>query len=272
MSQDLTPKIQDLISLKGRTALITGGAGYIGKAIANAYAELGANIAILDMDEDTIKETTASISEQYSVKTMSIPLDLTDDEALRKVPDGVVQELGGLDILVNSAAFTGDSGLSNWAVPFKKQSVSTWRAALDVNLTASFSLCQSSADHLTKSGKGSIINIASIYGVVGPDNALYEGTEMGNPSAYGASKGGLIQFTRYLSTELAPKVRANSISPGGLWRNQDPTFVVRYEKRTPMQRMGTEQDLIGSAIFLASDMSGYVTGQNILVDGGWTAW
>ena len=272
MNKKATPKIHDLMSLKGRTALITGGGGYIGKAIAYAYAELGANIAILDIDKDTVKKITASITDQYSVKTLGIAIDLTNDRDLRRIPDTVSRKMGGLDILVNSAAFTGDSALSDWAVPFQEQSISNWRAALDVNLTASFSLCQSSMEFLAKSGKGSIINISSIYGVVGPDKSLYEGTNIGNPSAYGASKGGLIQFTRYLSTELAPKVRANSISPGGLWRNQDPVFVKRYESKTPMQRMATEQDLVGTAIFLASDMSGYITGQNILVDGGWTAW
>lgn len=264
--------IQKLLSLNGKTALITGGGGHIGKAIAGAFAELGAKVAVLDINADASAQVCDDIAKTHGTQTMSLCLDIVDDDALRAVPNQVANSLGSLDILVNNAAFAGDKNLSGWAVPFEDQSVESWRAALEVNLTAAFSLCQSSAKFLSQSGNGSIINMGSIYGVVGPDNSLYEGTSMGNPAAYGASKGGIIQLTKYLSTVLAPKIRVNAISPGGLWRNQKAKFVERYEKRTPMKRMGNEEDLIGAATYFASDMSAYVTGQNLLVDGGWTAW
>ena len=119
---------------------------------------------------------------------------------------------------------------------------------------------------------GSIINVASIYGVLGPNYSLYEGTDMGNPAAYAVSKGGLIQLTRWLSTTLAPDIRVNTISPGGVFRNQADEFVHRYESRTPLGRMAREEDFIGVTAYLASDLSAYVTGQNLIVDGGWTAW
>ena len=125
---------------------------------------------------------------------------------------------------------------------------------------------------LRASGHGSIIHISSLYGVVGPDMRLYEDTAMGNPAAYGASKGGLIQLNRWLSTVLAPEIRVNAISPGGLWRGQPEAFVGRYVARTPLGRMGTEEDFKGAAAFLASDASAYITGQNLVVDGGFTAW
>ena len=121
-------------------------------------------------------------------------------------------------------------------------------------------------------GRGAIINIGSIYGTVGPDFSLYEGTSMANPAAYGASKGGLAQLTRYLATALAPLVRVNTISPGGIARGQPASFVERYRSRTPLGRMGAEEDLKGAVAFLASDAAAYVTGQNLLVDGGWSAW
>lgn len=179
---------------------------------------------------------------------------------------------GQLDILINNAAFVGTTGLQGWGVPFAEQSVETWRRALEVNLTAAFHLCQGVMPLLQTSGRGSIINMGSIYGEYGPDWSLYKGTAMSNPAAYGASKGGLLQLTRWLATTVAPAVRVNAISPGGIARGQASTFVRRYEARTPLGRMATEDDFRGVIAFLASDMSIYMTGQNLLVDGGWGIW
>jgi NAD(P)-dependent dehydrogenase (short-subunit alcohol dehydrogenase family) len=125
---------------------------------------------------------------------------------------------------------------------------------------------------LAKHERGSIINIGSIYGSVGPNNALYTGTKMGNPAAYNATKGGLVQLTRYLATAMAPRVRVNCMSPGGVARGQPSAFIERYVALTPLGRMATEEDFKGAIAFLASRASGYMTGQNILVDGGFTAW
>jgi NAD(P)-dependent dehydrogenase (short-subunit alcohol dehydrogenase family) len=171
--------------------------------------------------------------------------------------------------LVNNAALVGTSDLVGWAVPFEKQSIDTWRRAIEVNLTAVFDLCQGLTPLLNATKNASIINIASIYGINAPDWSLYEGTSLGNPAAYGVSKGGLIQLTRWLSTTLAPNVRVNAISPGGIFRNQPEEFVKRYSSRTPLKRMATENDFRGAIAFLATDMSRYVTGQVISVDGGW---
>jgi len=157
-------------------------------------------------------------------------------------------------------------------VPFEEQTVDTWRRAIEVNLTAAFDLSKALLPKLKKSGNSSIINVASIYGVTGPVHSMYEDTEMGNPAAYSASKGGLIQFTRWLATTIAPEVRVNAISPGGIYRNQPESFVNRYNERTPLGRMAAEEDLKGIIAYLASDMSKYVTGQNINIDGGWTVW
>lgn len=155
---------------------------------------------------------------------------------------------------------------------FASQSVETWKRALDVNLTSVFALTQACTGLLKASGNGSVINISSIYGDLGPDLRLYEGTAMGNPAAYAASKGGLNQLTRWLSTVLAPDIRVNTISPGGVYRGQPEVFCQRYIQRTPLARMATEEDFKGATAFLASDLSRYVTGQNLKVDGGWGAW
>lgn len=264
--------IKELMDLTGRTALVTGGAGHIGQAFCDALAEAGANVAVLDVDADRVEDTAVRVAEEWSVKTMGLTIDLADEQAVVAAPGKVAEALGSLDILVNCAAFVGTSKLTGWVVPFEEQSVDTWRAALETNLTAPFALIQAATPLLRRSGHGSVVNIGSTYGVVGPDMSLYDDTKMGNPAAYGASKGGLIQLTRWLSTALAPDVRVNSICPGGVARGQDPKFVKRYEARTPMGRMATEEDMKGALLFLASDLSAYVTGQNLLVDGGWTAW
>ena len=125
---------------------------------------------------------------------------------------------------------------------------------------------------LVESDGASIVNIGSIYGMLGPDWGLYEGTAMSNPAAYGASKGALIQLTRWLATTIAPKIRVNIVSPGGIFRDQPNSFVKKYEERTPLGRMANENDFSGAILFLASDLSRYVTGQNIIVDGGWSSW
>jgi NAD(P)-dependent dehydrogenase (short-subunit alcohol dehydrogenase family) len=184
----------------------------------------------------------------------------------------VLERFARLDVLVNCAAFAGTSALPGWVTPFLEQSAATWRRALEVNLTAPFLLTQLCVPALRASGHGSVINVASLYGLAGPDLRLYEGTPMGNPAAYGTSKGGLIQLTRWLATVLAPEVRVNAISPGGVERGQPEAFRERYVARTPLARMGTEEDFKGAAAFLASDASAYLTGQNLILDGGFTAW
>jgi NAD(P)-dependent dehydrogenase (short-subunit alcohol dehydrogenase family) len=159
-----------------------------------------------------------------------------------------------------------------WSGSLSSQSVDTWRRALEVNLTAVFDLSKGLLPLLEESKGSNIINISSIYGLQGPDWSLYEGTSMGNPAAYSASKSGLIGLTHWLATTLSPKVRVNAIAPGGIYRNQPKEFVERYSARTPLRRMATEDDFRGAISFLASDMSQYVTGHTLVVDGGWGAW
>jgi NAD(P)-dependent dehydrogenase (short-subunit alcohol dehydrogenase family) len=184
----------------------------------------------------------------------------------------VVQELGRLDILVHCAAYVGTTQAAGWAVPFEQQSVEAWEAAFRVNLTSAFVMVQEARQTLAHSGMGSVILFGSTYGIAGPDMRLYEGTDMANPAGYAASKGGVLQLTRYLATLLAPQVRVNAITPGGIRRGQPQAFQDRYVSRTPLGRMATEEDLKGAVAYLAGDLSTYVTGHNLIVDGGWTAW
>ena len=265
--------VSELMSLKGRVAVVTGGAGHIGSTIARTYAELGAAVVVLDRPGAAAESVAQELTETYGVLAIALYVDLADEASVRKVPQRVVETCGRLDIVVNNAAFVGADGLEGWTAPVEDQSIATWRQALEVNLTAPFLLVQKAIPFLKASGKGAVINIGSIYGTLGPDWSLYDdSTVPGTPAAYGASKGGLMQMTRWLATALAPDVRVNAIVPGGVERNTPDKFKQRYVARTPLNRMAREEDMKGIAAFLASDMSAYVTGQCVMVDGGWSAW
>ena len=264
--------LNELSNLRGRRALITGAAGHLGKVFADTLAELGSDLILVDLPESKLEDISSELGERWGVKVVVKYSDLENSSQRVDLIKWARESTDPLHILINNAAFVGTSNLPGWSVPFEDQSIDTWRRALEVNLTAIFELCQGLAP-LLKVEKGSaIVNIASIYGALGPDWSLYQDTEMGNPAAYGASKGGLIQLTRWLATTIAPDIRVNSISPGGVFRNQPELFVKRYVEKTPLGRMALEDDFRGAIAFLASDMSSYMTGQNINVDGGWSVW
>ncbi len=264
--------LASLMSLEGRRALITGGAGHIAVAMAETFAEMGADLILVDWEAMQLDALAARIGDTWGRSVTIHACDLGNETERLAMIAAVKADGCGLDILVNNAAFVGTSGLSGWVVPFEEQSLDTWRQAFEVNLTAVFHLSQAFLPLLRAQGCGSIINIGSIYGELGPDWSLYEGTAMGNPAAYGASKGGLLQFTRWLATTIAPDVRVNAISPGGVVRGQPESFVGKYISRTPMRRMAVEDDFRGATAYLASDASAYVTGQVLRVDGGWGIW
>ncbi len=264
--------INELMNLSGRVALITGGAGHIGRAVAEGLAEIGANIVLVDINKDSLEQAELHIKSNYHVEVLPLLINMEDSTEIETIAIEIDKKFGRLDILVNNAAFVGDSGLTGWVTEFAKQELATWRRALEVNLTAPFVLVQSCASLLQKSKVASVINIGSIYGIIGPDLTLYENTSMGNPAAYAASKGGLTQMTRWLATVMAPNTRVNTLTPGGVSRNQPKSFSDKFITRTPLKRMATEEDFKGAVVYLASDLSAYVTGQNIIVDGGWSAW
>ncbi len=263
--------ISKLGDLAGRKAIVTGGAGHIGSAVAETLTELGADLILCDRDATVALARAESLSGGASNVDV-LAFDLTDLEAAREGVREATKRLGGLDILVHCAAMVAAARNTGWSVPFEQQTVDAWEEAISVDLTAAFAMTQEARVTLAESGHGSIILFASIYGFCGPDMKLYDGTNMGNPAGYGVSKAGILQLNRYLATMLAPRVRVNAISPGGVSRNQPAKFVDRYNARTPMERMATEEDIKGAVAYLASDLSAYVTGHNLVVDGGWSTW
>lgn len=251
-----------LSDLSGKVALVTGAAGHLGQLFCRLLLEQGAKVYGVDRPS-----AIANLPEQV------IPLacELADDNAVQNIYAKIAAE-GRLDILVNNAAFVGTDTHQGWGVSFEDQSVETWRNCLEVNLTVPFALVQCLTPFLKQNDKGVVINVGSIYGSAGPDWSLYAGTAMANPAAYGVSKGGLHQLTRWLATTLAPSIRVNALVPGGIFRNQPESFVSAYCQRTPLKRMAKEEDMAGAFLYLCSDMSGYVTGQELHVDGGLLCW
>jgi NAD(P)-dependent dehydrogenase (short-subunit alcohol dehydrogenase family) len=261
-----------MMDLKGRKAFITGATGHVGRVISETLAEMGADLILVDRPSSRFKFLQRRLEKKYRINSISFFCDLESEIQRIELIKNVKRNVDRLNILVNNAAFVGDSSIRGWSTSFSKQSISTWRRAIEVNLTAGFHFCQGLAPLLQKAKGANILNIGSIYGEMGPDWRLYNGSKMGNPAAYAVSKSGLIQLTRWLSTTLAPKIRVNCISPGGISRNQLVKFRKRYISRTPLQRMGELEDLIGATTFLTSDLARYVTGINLKIDGGWGVW
>jgi NAD(P)-dependent dehydrogenase (short-subunit alcohol dehydrogenase family) len=265
-------RLSDLFSLKGRVALVTGGSGFLAAAIGEALVELGARVVLTDRDERLGLLRCDQLNEHAgSAVTSFIAADLLDESSTRELVKETAAREGRLDILIHNAAYTGATGVAGWGVPFDQQTVEAWDQGLRVNLTSAFILAQEAAPLLAANPGSAILFVGSIYGVLAPQFSLYEGTSMANPAAYNASKAGLIQLGRYLATALAP-TRVNCICPGGIERGQPEEFVSRYSSRTPLARMAREDDFKGAVAFLCSSASAYVTGQTLMVDGGWSSW
>ena len=264
--------IEELISLKGRRALVTGANGHLGKEISYTLAELGADLVLLDLPNTNFQKIIENLTKiNKNINIEIIDCDLEDESSRNDLIEKINQEGKSLDILVNNAAFVGSTNISGWSEDFENQSLESWRRAIEVNVTSVFHLTKGLATSLIRSNHNSIINIASIYGVVAPNYSIYKNTPIANPSAYAVSKAGVIHLTKWLSTTLAPDIRVNSISPGGVYNDNLPEiFVKQYSEKVPMERMASSEDIKGAISFLATDLSSYITGQNIIVDGGWT--
>lgn len=256
--------------MKNNVAIITGGAGHVGRAVSTKLAEQGVNLIILDKNIKNEDSFTKELKQRFDIDILCVNVDLIEPEVFSSVRETVQNEFDRLDYVINNAAFYDD--MPGWGVSYEKEGYEAWLKVMRVNLLAPFFLLQSLTPLLSKSVNASVVNVSSIYGLVGPNHSLYDDTEMTNPAAYAASKGGLIQLTRWLSTVLSPDIRVNSVTPGGIERGQAEVFVERYKKCTPLARMAIEEDIAGAILFLLSSDSSYITGHNLVVDGGWTAW
>jgi NAD(P)-dependent dehydrogenase (short-subunit alcohol dehydrogenase family) len=255
----------DLYRLAGKVALVSGGTGIVGNPIATVLSEAGATVIIASRDAERCRVLAQSLSQQGS-KAEGERLDLSSEQEIRDLRDRILKQHGRLDILFNNAVARAGGDL-------RHTTAGDWEETMRVNSTGVFLASQIFSEPMQAQKSGSIINISSIYGMVGPDFSIYEGTAMSNPVNYSFAKSGIIGLTRYLASFLGPfGVRVNCLSPGGFWTEDTPqVFVRNYSRRTLLGRMAVPDDIKGAALFLASEASAYVTGQNIAIDGGWTS-
>jgi NAD(P)-dependent dehydrogenase (short-subunit alcohol dehydrogenase family) len=269
-----------LFSLAGKVAIVTGAAGLLGREHCRALCDAGATVVATDVDLAGCERVAADLRDGAKAPVHAIGADLTVPESVLALRDRVLAVGGSIDVLVNNAAINDkfDEGAAAAQSRFEAYALERFRRSLDVNVTGVFLASQVLGTEMAKRGSGSIINIASTYGMVGPDQRIYrrpDGTQAFWKSAsYPASKGAILSFTRFLATYWADRgVRVNSLSPGGVAQeSQEPHFVEQYSARTPLGRMARPNELRGAIVFLASDAASYVTGSNVVVDGGWTAW
>jgi NAD(P)-dependent dehydrogenase (short-subunit alcohol dehydrogenase family) len=264
---------ETLFDLTGRTAIVTGGAGILGAHFCKGLAEYGANVVVADRN----KEAAETLAHTLGGKAVGYAVDLTDEASVKSMAEKMQKQFGRIDILHNNAA-TKPADLARFFDPVESFDMQVWSEVMRVNLDGMFMVAKHVGGQMAKAGKGSIIQTASIYGVVAPDQRIYEGSEylghrINTPAVYSASKAGVVGLTSYLASYWGAKgVRVNTLTPGGVESGQNDTFKKNYSARVPLGRMAQASEMVGALIFLASDASSYVTGQNIIVDGGLTCW
>ncbi len=255
--------VLDLFSLKGKVAVVTGGAGLYGRQIAEALAEAGAKTFMASRNLEKL-EAQARQFRAAGLDVQALRFDQGDETEAQRLLDAVLAAADHVEILINNAVARP---MKDWS-----DTVAAWAESMRINATGLFAMTSVFGNHMAENAGGSIVNIGSIQGLVGPDFTLYEGLNWGTPPDYFFHKGGMLQLTRYTASKLGPRgVRCNMVSPGGFFNDQDPRFVARYNQRTFLGRMAGNADLKGAIVFLASDASAYVTGANLMVDGGYTA-
>jgi NAD(P)-dependent dehydrogenase (short-subunit alcohol dehydrogenase family) len=266
-----------LFDLSGRVAVVTGALGILGKHFCAGLADHGASVAVVDLDAAATPAFAAELTKSYGPKCLGVAADISDPKSVKAMAEAIEKQLGAIDILHSNAQAVRRNPKAYFA-PVEEFDLTTWREIMAVNLDGAFLVAQEIGGRMAKRGRGSIIQTASIYGVVGPDQRIYEGSEylgraINTPPVYSASKAGVIGLTRHLAAYWGPRgVRVNTLTPGGVSSGQNEEFDKRYSARVPMGRMAKADDLVGALVFLASDASAYVNGQNLIVDGGLTAW
>ncbi|TRZ64114.1 SDR family oxidoreductase [bacterium] len=268
--------VNDMFSLKGRIAIVTGATGLIGRNHCKALADAGATVMVCDLE----KAKCEKFAEKLGNNSIGYKLDVTNKESIEGLRDLLLKKFGHIDILVNNAAINDKFENPATALEqsrFENYPIEMWQRSIDVNITGVFLCSQIIGSAMAAKGKGSIINVASTYGMVAPDQSLYvneKGEQVFYKSpAYPATKGAVISFTKFLAAYWGEKgVRVNTLTPGGVENNQQEFFIEKYSTRTPLKRMAAPTDYKGAIVFLASDASSYMTGANLVVDGGWTAW
>jgi len=280
---EIAQSVKEQFDLSGKVALITGGAGFLGIQFAEAIAEMGGEPILIDINEEALQSAKELLVKNGVEKLKSYVVDISDENEFSSLADIIWEENDGIDILINSAALT-KAGIenmeSNFFAPFEDTDEDLWDAGLKINLTATQITCKIIGHKMAKKGNGKIINIASDIGIISPNQNIYKqdkhgykGVDFNSPAFYAVSKAGVIHLTKYLASYWgADNVRVNCISPAGVYREHTKCFVEKLSEQIPMNRMALPNEFKGAVVYLASDASSFVTGHNLVIDGGRTVW
>lgn len=260
---------KNIFDLTGKTIIVTGGTGHLGKAMCEGLASMGANVAIASLDNNKISSFAEQLCEIYGGNHQGFKLDISNVSSIQESFNEIITTFKKIDVLINNASYSSMGSI-------EESCDEDWYNGIDGTINAVYRCTKHLLPHMLENNKGNIINIASMYGVVSPNPAIYGDSKQNNPANYGAGKAAIIQFTKYIACHYGTRgIRANSISPGPFPKptvQQNGRFIKELENRTALGRIGQPEEMKGVAIFLSSDASDYITGQNICVDGGWTAW
>jgi NAD(P)-dependent dehydrogenase (short-subunit alcohol dehydrogenase family) len=279
--RSLPQRAPALFDLAGRVAVLTGGAGLLGRQYTRTLLSAGARVLVADLDGDVAEREAAAAVAEVGGEALGLGVDVTQPERVNALIGATLSTWGRLDILINNAAIDpkadgqADNALSN---TFEDFPLAQWQHSLDVNLTGAFLCSQAAGRAMVRAGRGVIVNVSSTYGLVAPDQRLYqrddeEEQRQFKPASYAVTKAAVAHLTRYLAAYWAPSgIRVNTLTPHGVFNGHDEQFVRRYNIRTPLGRMARIDEMNGPLLFLVSDASSYMTGANLVVDGGWTVW
>ena len=262
--------INKIFNLSNKVIILTGAAGLLGTEYAHGLSQAGANVVLADLNFDKCKKLSLNLNKKYDVNSFPIKLDVTKINSINTMIKAVIKKFSKIDILINNAYFS-EAGYTK--IKFENYDLDIWKKGLNVNLSGIFLCCQQIGKIMKKQKNGNIINISSIYGIVAPDQRIYGNTKIIKSALYSVTKSGVLNFTKYLASYWCKDgIRVNTLSLGGVEENQNLIFKKNYSNKTMIGRMAKKDEYVGGLIFLSSNASSYMTGSNLIIDGGWTAW
>lgn len=263
--------IKKIFDLSGRVVVLTGAAGILGSRYSEGLSQAGSNVVLADKNYEKCKKLAYYLEKQYGVNPLSIKLDVTNINSIKKMVTKILKKYHKIDVLINNAIFP--EGKKERSIPFEKFPISYWNKIFAVNVTGMFLCCQEIGKIMVKQKSGVIINIGSMYGLNAPDQRIYKQSKLNSTVAYATTKSAVLNFTRYLASYWHKDgIRVNTLSLGGVKNFQNSDLIKNYSYKTMIGRMAHSNEYVGAILFLASDASSYMTGSNLIIDGGYTAW
>lgn len=264
-----------MFDLYGKTVILTGSAGRLGSEFSNILCKAGANLVLLDIDNQKNNKLAKNLSKKYKNTILPYTIDISQKSELKEIKKDVLKNFKKIDVLINNAFFNPSINQKSDTIKFETFPLNIWNQVINTNLTGIFLCCQEFGQTMNKQNYGNIINVSSIYGLVGPDQRIYGNSKLNSQVSYAATKGAIVNLTRFLAAYWYGKnIRVNTLSLGGVKDSSymNNSFIKEYSKKTILGRMAEKFDFNGALLFLSSDASSYMTGANLVVDGGWTAW